>query len=640
MCGIAGIIKRDTSIDPDLIIRMQSSILHRGPDSQSQYIENNIGLVHNRLAILDLSENGNQPMFDKTNNFVIVFNGEIYNHLEIRKDLLSKGYTFRGYSDTETLLYAYIEYGKEVLNKLNGIFAFCIYDKQKQNVILARDQMGVKPLYYYLKDDVFLFGSELKSIICYDKVNKEIDNRTLMNFITFLWSPSEMTPFKHIHKLLPGHFLKIDIHSLAAETGIFYDIPFDGSRMTVKNEQEFTILTEQKIFDAVERQMMSDVPVGFFVSGGIDSTLIAAITQQIFPSKQVNAFTINSGENAMKKEGFSDDLYYAKLISKKLDFKLNIIDAKLDILADFDKMIWHLDEPQADVAPLNVYHIAKGARENGIKVLLGGAGGDDLFSGYRRHQAINFEKWISKIPNSMVKLLKKYADGLETHKPFNRRLKKLSADLDKTSLERMIGYFSWLPQPTARNLLSDEAILQIGSYNPLQNLSDLLGQIPNEKSLLNQILYLEMKSFLVDHNMNYNDKMSMAVGVESRVPFLDLELVNFSTKIPLEYKMQGTNTKYILKKVAEKYLPRELIYRPKAGFAGPVRQWISQDMNELIAERLSETRLKERGIFNPKEVTKLIKDNKQGKIDASFTIWSLLAIESWMTQFKDGKKLV
>jgi asparagine synthase (glutamine-hydrolysing) len=303
-------------------------------------------------------------------------------------------------------------------------------------------------------------------------------------------------------------------------------------------------------------------------------------------------------------------------------------------------MIWHLDEPQADSAPLNVYHIAKGAREHGIKVLLGGAGGDDLFSGYRRHQALSLEKWINNIPSPIVHLLKMYAEGLETHKPFNRRLKKLSADLDKTALDRITGYFSWIPHQTANKLFTQDSLEQIGSYNPMHTLSDLLQNIPNEKSLLNQMLYLEMKSFLVDHNMNYNDKMSMAVGVESRVPFLDMEMVNFSTQIPTEYKMHGTTTKYILKKVAEKYLPKELIYRPKAGFAGPVRQWISQDMNELIAERLSEKRLKERGIFNPKEVSKLIKDNKQGKIDASFTIWSLLAVESWMTQFKDGIKLV
>ncbi len=639
MCGIAGIINRNKSIDLSLIERMQNSIAHRGPDSQSHFVENNIGLVHTRLAILDLSENGNQPMFDSSGNFVIVFNGEIYNHFQLRKDLIAKGYQFKGNSDTETLLYGFIEYGKHVLTKLNGIFAFSIYDRSSQSLFLARDQMGVKPLYYYLKDDVFLFGSELKSIVCFEDVDKEIDHNALMNYITLLWSPREKTPFKHIQKLLPGHYMTVDVRTLKSETVQFYDIPFNGSRMHVGNEKEFVIETEQKLFDALERQMMSDVPVGFFVSGGIDSTLIAAISQQIFPSQKVNAFTINSGENAMKKEGFSDDLYYAKLISKKLDFKLNIIDAKLDILADFDKMIWHLDEPQADSAPLNVYHIAKGARENGIKVLLGGAGGDDLFSGYRRHQALNLEKWIKNVPKPIVHLLKLYAEGIDIQKPFNRRLKKLSIDIENTPLNRMTGYFSWLPQHTAHKLFSADSLNHIGNYNSLHTLSHLLHAIPEEKSLLNQMLYLEMKSFLVDHNMNYNDKMSMAVGVESRVPFLDLDLVNYSTRIPVSYKMHGNTTKYILKKVAEKYLPRELIYRPKAGFAGPVRQWISQDMNELIADRLSETKVKERGLFNPFEVTKLIKDNKQGKIDASFTIWSLLAIESWLTQFKDGRKI-
>jgi asparagine synthase (glutamine-hydrolysing) len=300
-------------------------------------------------------------------------------------------------------------------------------------------------------------------------------------------------------------------------------------------------------------------------------------------------------------------------------------------------MVWHLDEPQADLAPLNVINICREARQKGIVVLLGGAAGDDVFSGYRRHQALALERYFDKTPLLLRRFVKKVSRTLPANKSFFRRVQKLTANLDKTVNYRMAAYFSWLPYSRVKKLFLEKYQTELDNYDPLKNLTELTKHIPLEKSLLNQMLYMELKSFLVDHNLNYTDKLSMAEGVEVRVPYLDKDLVEFSATIPPELKMKGKETKYLLKKVAERYLPNDIIYRPKTGFGAPVRKWITNDLQNMIADRLSPQKLIERGIFDPDEVRRLIEENKAGKIDASYAILSLLVINSWMDQFADNK---
>jgi len=296
-------------------------------------------------------------------------------------------------------------------------------------------------------------------------------------------------------------------------------------------------------------------------------------------------------------------------------------------------MIWHLDEPQADAAPLNVLNICALAREKGIKVMLGGAGGDDLFSGYRRHQALNYEKYFKYIPVWAGRMLKTIIYKFPISNSIVRKARKLSNDLDKTSRERMKGYFRWLPKNYVLSLFNKHWDGELKDYDPNEYFDEIDKQIPQGTHPLNRILYWEMRSFLVDHNLNYTDKMAMAVGVEARVPFLDLELIEFAMGLPPELKMRGYETKYILKKVAERYLPKEIIYRSKTGFGAPVRKWINEDMDKIINERLNPAKLKADGIFNSEVVWKLIRENKLNKIDGSYAIWSILAIESWYSQF-------
>jgi asparagine synthase (glutamine-hydrolysing) len=300
-------------------------------------------------------------------------------------------------------------------------------------------------------------------------------------------------------------------------------------------------------------------------------------------------------------------------------------------------MIYHLDEPQADAAPLNVYNICLAAREKGYKVLIGGTAGDDLFSGYRRHQAISYERYYNFIPKFISTTLKKISTFLSPKVPLFRRIRKLLIDINKSKLERMAGYFRWIPIKLNLSLFSAKNRLLLKNNNPNNYLYELLKNIPNENSDLNKMLYWELKTFLVDHNLNYSDKLSMAAGVEARVPFLDKELLEFSTKIPAKYKLKGMTTKYILKKVAERYLSKEVIYRTKAGFGAPVRKWITEDMDLMISNKLSKSNIEAQGIFNFESVNDLIQMNKKGEIDASYTIWGLLAIESWYSQFVNVK---
>ncbi|WP_025665427.1 asparagine synthase (glutamine-hydrolyzing) [Aquimarina megaterium] len=625
MCGIIGYFgDRYEQFSNEKLLEL---LTHRGPDNIDDVLGDKFYLGQTRLSIVDLSEKGNQPMISQDKRYVIVFNGEIYNHKELRKNELSN-VEFRSQSDTETLLYGLIKEGSAFLNKLNGIFSFSFLDIQTGDFLLARDQFGVKPLYYFLSKEELYFSSEIKAIKPFMK-KKDIDLGALKNYINFLWAPGELTPFKSIRKLLPGQLIQGNISSISnVEKRKYYSIPFNNKTFSNLTEERLIDLLDEKLNKALSRQMMSDVPLGFFLSGGLDSSLLVAIARKQFPNKKIICYTIKS--NLSKAEGFEEDLFYAKQVAEFLNVTLRVVDAGVDVLQYFDKVIYHLDEPQADPAPINVYNICKLAREDGIKVLIGGTAGDDVFSGYRRHQALRIEPIIRFFPKIFRKTLKIALSRLKKRNANFRRLSKLTKDIHLSKINRMIGYFDWSDKK-----LVEELFLVPNEYDLKQYFYQLIEQIKNQPSDLNKMLYWELNTFLPDHNLNYTDKLSMATGVEVRVPFLDKELVEFSTKIPPQFKLKGTETKYILKKVAEKYLPNEVIYRSKTGFGAPVREWILNDMNSIIEEYLGENTIKKRGIFNYTKVQKLIKMNKEGIIDASYTIWALLAIESWMRQFYD-----
>jgi asparagine synthase (glutamine-hydrolysing) len=624
MCGIAGIISPEAS---EYIRLMTDQLNHRGPDDAGFFIESNIGLGHRRLSIQDLSQNGHQPMLSLDGQYVLTFNGEIYNHWEIRDKLKNK-YTFKSNSDTETLLYGFQEYGVSLFSMLNGIFAFAILNRRTRDLILVRDHFGVKPLYYFHQDECLLFSSEIKSLLFYPNFNKEIDQDSIFSYLYFLWSPGEMTPFKNCKKLLPGHYLKINLNNPKDYTITqYYEIPFIGVYDN-KTEKEWINLLDEKLTRAVERQLISDVPVGFFLSGGLDSSLIVAIAKKVSPKSVFKCYTIQTKVDSFR-EGFESDLSYAKKVAEILKLDLEIVKSDVDILRNFDKMVYQLDEPQADPASLNVSSICKRARSQGYLVLLGGTAGDDIFSGYRRHQSLFYDKKIAAIPYFLKKALFNISSHLSYKYAFSRRLKKILQSYKFSERKsQMASLYGWLSTDRVKRLLS-----QVTNFDPNDFLINSLRHIPYEQSSLNQMLYWDLKYFLTDHNLNYTDKMSMMHGVEVRVPFLDIELVNFSTTIPPNLKLKGLTTKYLLRKVAERYLPKEVIYRTKTGFGAPLRDLVVDEIGETIKKRLLAVKSEKDALFSMCEIDKLIKENKIEKIDASYTIFAILAVESWLQQF-------
>jgi asparagine synthase (glutamine-hydrolysing) len=380
--------------------------------------------------------------------------------------------------------------------------------------------------------------------------------------------------------------------------------------------------------------MISDVPIGFFLSGGLDSSTIVAMARKSRPGAEMECFSIDTSKYG-DYDGFSNDLRYARMVADKFECNLNVIEANSDILNSLERMVWNLDEPQTDPASFHVERISRKAREMGIKVLLGGTGGDDVFSGYRRHQALHYEQYINLLPTYVKKKLAEYGRKVNNNNASARRMGKILSSLDLKISDRLFNYHMWLPKETTSVLLCDNIKEMVRDYDPRELFMNMLDNIPNESSWLNKMLYWEQNGYLVDNNLNYMDKSGMAESIETRVPFLDVELVNFASTLDPDFKLKGKTTKYLLRKVMEQYLPKKIIYRPKTGFGAPVRKWIREDMHEMIHDLLSLKSMESRGIFDPLTVLKLIDLNKKGKIDASYTIWSILNIEIWLKLFVD-----
>lgn len=630
MCGIAGII--NTRPNKEQIRHALASMADRGPDSNGYYQEENICLLHTRLAIQDISAQGHQPMWSEDANYAIVYNGEIYNHLALRSELAAVGIICQSQSDTETLLKAYLHWDTAALNKLNGIFAFVIYDKSKRKIFAARDAFGVKPLYYYQHEDTLAFASNIKTIQCLCKVKSSPDMQTLFETLALQWPLGTHTGWDNLFKLLPGHAFEYHLDQTNTLQPFKWTSETMKGKYTVASEAAWITLIDQALNKAVERQLLSDKPIGYFLSGGLDSSLLLAIAQKIDPSKTTQAFTIDPG-TSFQKEGFSNDLYYAQLVAEHLKIPLAIINASTSFLDRFDAVMAHLEEPQADIASLFVQQIAHAAKAQSYDVLIGGVGADDLFSGYRRHQALAYEPLVQHIPLALRKGLKAIGHLLPNQQN-TRRIKKFLNNIDKSSKEKMFAYFFWEDKNVIKELFQENYSAQINFNGIEQYFETLLSAIPKENSPLNQLLHLEMNSFLVNHNLNYTDKMGMAESVEIRVPYLDKDLVKLIATMPPELKMKGHTTKYILRKVAEKYLPKEVIYRSKTGFGAPIRTWMQEDKDfqNKVKERLFNEQFLARGIFNKQTIQALFANTISKQKDHSYTLLALLAIESWLRQ--------
>ena len=633
MCGIGGF---SGDFSTDLLEKMATKIRHRGPDDRGVVFEENdrVGLLHQRLSILDLSPAGHQPMWTDDRSACIAFNGEIYNFRELRSKLAQKGYRFNSNSDTEVLLNLYLEYGIDLLSKLNGMYAFAIWDARNKHLFVARDGVGIKPFYYAETNSGFIFASELKSLLVCKEVSRELSAPAIFDYLTYLWCPAPKTILSGVKKLEPGCAM-IVTYGRIKKHWRHYDLPYSGDidqKISIADAKE---QIANSIYTAVERQLVSDVPVGAFLSGGLDSSAIVAFAKKVNPNESFQCFTIEFDDAVGAMEGMSSDLPYARRVAQHLGVKLNVIQAKPDIINRLEDMIYHLDEPQGDPAAINAMLICELARKHDIKVLLSGAGGDDIFTGYRRHYAIQQEKYWGWIPGFARKVLSGASCMLPVSNPKLRRLAKAFAYADLSSDKRLISYFFWLNPMRGRSLFSEQFQQRLKAYSPAEPLESSLQSYHGDQSRINKALYLEAKHFLADHNLNYTDKMSMASGVEVRVPLLDQDLIALAARLPVNYKQNGANGKWIFKKAMEDYLPHDVIYRPKTGFGVPLRYWLNNQLSPVVDDILSTDSLRARGIFEPDRIRKLIKDDKAGRIDAAYPIFSIICIELWCRLFVD-----
>jgi asparagine synthase (glutamine-hydrolysing) len=657
MCGIAGF---QGSFDPELLGRMIQRIAHRGPDGTgeatfpSDQRSAACGLAHRRLAIIDLTERGDQPMAiacercgsASINDLALTYNGEIYNYRELRSRLAEVGHRFSSDTDSEVLLHLYGEEGLAALSGLNGIFAFAIRDNRaggrpsgvdRGDLILARDPIGVKPLYYSQLEDGLVFASEIKALTAVSSLSREIDAPALQQQMAYLWTPSPRTALESVKKLEPGCAM-IGSNGRLRNRWRYYELPFTGEYLSGSASKVAEGLHDV-LTTAVERQMVADVPVGAFLSGGVDSSSVAALMRKARPNQHLPCYCIDF-ESHGSFEGSPPDLPYARHVAAVFGLDLTVVETSAGVIRRLDEMLYHLDEPQADPAPLNVLMIAEHARDAGLKVLMSGAGGDDLFSGYRRHRALMVDRYWRWLPLSVRGFLataarSRFMDRLAAQRTSMRRMQKAFWNAELEGDDRLAGYLWWTTAALRNSLFSEEFLDRIGYETAAAPLHDSLSRaVDNEP--LNRMLFLELKHFLADHNLNYTDKMGMAAGVEIRVPLLDLEVVSYATAIPPAMKQTLTTGKAVFKQAVSPLLPQEIIRRKKTGFGAPVRRWVRNELREYVDDVLSVEAIKNRGIFDPTTVRRLVAADRAAIVDGAYPVFALLCVELWCRQFVDA----
>lgn len=632
MCGIAGFSGR---FPASLLSAMNHRLAHRGPDDCGEYFDapNAIGLAHRRLSIIDTSSRGHQPMWDASRTACIVFNGEIYNFRELRQELVAEGFEFHSGTDTEVLLNLYLKCGDEALGQLNGIFAFAIWDTRDRSLLLARDGIGVKPLYYAETPDGFVFASELKAVLCSPAVAGALDYQAIRQYLTYLWCPAPRTMLDSVQKLPPGDAMRVREGQVISRW-THYRLPFDQPIQPMPFD-EAAALVRDHVQQAVRRQMVSDVPLGAMLSGGLDSSGIVACARS--QDETPSCFTIGFRDDAFEREGTVADLPYARRVASHLNVDLHTIYVSADdIAAEIERMIYALDEPQADFAAIHAFFICRLAREHGIKVLLSGTGGDDIFSGYRRHRALLAERWWSWLPAPARQGIRRLTAGLPSSPAISRRAAKTFAYAHLDGDARLASYFRWTESAIVESLWA-EPLREANTGCSPEPLLHSLENLPDGTPPLNRMLYLDCRHFVPDHNLNYFDKMSMATGVEVRVPLLDPDLVSLAARLPLACKHSGGIGKRVFKEAMAPFLPRQIIHRPKSGFGAPVRHWLRNELRPLVDDTLSIHSIKRRGLFDPSSVQRLVALDRTGKIDAAFTLLALICVELWCRTFLDRR---
>ncbi len=616
--------------DADTLSSMSAIMRHRGPDAHDQvwFPQHHCGLAHNRLSILDLTSAGAQPMRSDDGRHWIVFNGEIYNYREIRAELEARGCTFHSTSDTEVLLHALIQWGESCVVRLNGMFAFAWLDTQTGRLVLARDHLGIKPLYYVRSGSGLAFASEVKALLQCPFVRAERDDAAMRNPTRFLLSPD--TGFKDILKLPPAHLMVWEKGKLTLEC-YWHLTPSE----TLSSEEEALEKIGGLVDRAVEMQMISDRPIGAFLSGGLDSSLICALMRQ-HTSSTIDAFTIRFASQDQRFEQTSEDVVYARRVAKDFGFRLHELEIQPDIVKLLPLMVWHMDEPLSDPAAINTYLISKQARDMGIIVLLNGVGGDEIFGGYKKHLAcLHADRlqrwcpsWVRTAASSVV-----------------NRLPVASASRGFASVRMAKRFLGYASLPRAERYLASDLSLSPQRFAELYQGADYRQTAfwerqhelmeGNGTSYLTRMCLNDTRVFLPEHNLTYSDKASMAASIETRPPLVDKDVAAAMFQAAPHLRIQGSIQKHLLKRIGEKHLPRDVVHRPKASFNSPLRAWMRGALSPLVDDLLSESQVKARGLMDPKTVRRWVTEDRAGKEDHSMWLWTLLTWEVWHRTFMD-----
>jgi asparagine synthase (glutamine-hydrolysing) len=606
------------------------AIQKRGPDFQDVYFDENVGLGHRRLSIIDTSSVANQPMWDESKRYCIVFNGEIFNYRELREELESQDATFFSHSDTEVLLKLFIRHRKDAIQKVNGFFAFCIYDKIEQSFFVARDRFGVKPLLYAFDDDKFLFASEMKSILAYG-IEKDLDFESLYSYLQLNYIPAPHTIFQSVKKLLPGHFITVKRRDLKIER--WYDIPYDSAKAQANSlsYDDAKVKFRELLETSVKRRLVSDVPLGSFLSGGIDSSVIAALAKKQKPD--LHTFSIG-----FRDEKFFDETEYATLVAKHIQSDHTVFAlTNDDLYKHIHDILNYIDEPFADSSAINVYILSKETRKHAT-VALSGDGADELLGGYNKHgafQRLINKGWRENLAPSLLPLLKSLPQS--RNNSFSNKVRQLVRFADgakRNSRERYWRWAGYANEDQAMSLFNVETKEKFrrGKYDSLKH--GLLNFIP-ENYTMNDILRSDVNMVLPNDMLMKVDLMSMAHGLEIRTPFLDYELVNFLFSLPSDFKINKNMRKRILQDSFREILPPQIYNRPKKGFEVPLLKWLRTEMKALIVDDLlSKKFIEEQGIFNIVEIEKLkvqLFSSNPGDVHAR--VWGLVVFQWWWKRY-------
>lgn len=629
MCGITGKLYFDHehTVDPALIRRMNQVITHRGPDDEGVWTCANIGLGQQRLAIIDLSPTGRQPMSNEDGSVWITFNGEIYNHPQLRPGLEQRGHHYRGLSDTETILHLYEEYGPACVQQLRGMFAFALWDQRQQRLLLARDRFGKKPLYYALTEHALIFASEIKALLQDPEIALDVNEVALHHYLTYGFVPGEQSAFRQIRKLPPASTLVWQAGQWTINR--YWSLSYTP-KLTVSEEeaaeQVLTLLRE-----ATQLRLMSDVPLGAFLSGGIDSSAVVAMMAEAM-REPVKTFSIGFDDESFDETG------YARQMAQRFETEHHEFTVKPNALQVLPELVWAFGEPFADSSALPTYYVAKMTRQH-VTVALNGDGGDELFAGYERYLANRLSYHYDHLPRwlrqqIMTPLAKLLPEPTERKNPV-RRLKNFVLAQSSPRQERYARWLTLIDSSTKRALYTPAFAQRMSEYDSTQVLLVAGQAAGREVGDLDRMLFIDVTTYLPDDLLVKVDITTMMNSLEGRSPFLDHHLAEFVARLPESYKLRGRTSKYILKKALAKHLPHEILHRDKRGFAVPIAGWFRKELRPLAYDILLDSRTLQRGYFDGCALRTMLDEHSSGRVNHRYRIWTLLMLELWFRAYPD-----